>query len=160
MNRVVLFLLLGLLPYWGSGCLSPMGGTVQPLRLEEESQHGDPAFRASMRLVLDGLEADAALRPGSALAFYERSLQVDPSNPWSYLALARHAISNGRSAEGLAFLDKAEASLEERRDDERVRVHLIGLRGVARRDRALLAEAAQLAPDVWGDGRLDPAELR
>ncbi len=159
MKRIAWIVLCTLLPFWGSACVSPMG-RVAPLRLGEEARDGDAAYRASMRLVLDGLDADAQLRPGAALASYERSLQVDPSNPWSYLALARHSIANGRNAEGLAFLDKAEASLEARREDERVRVHLIGLRGAARGDRALLSEAAAIAPGVWGDGRLEPAELR
>ncbi len=160
LSRLLFALPILLASVWTAGCATPSGQTVDPFRLREAAARGDAATRASMRLVDEGLRADAAGRPASALAYYERSLQVDPSNPWPYLALARHALDAGRTARALGFLDKASAALGEERDDPRVRVHLTGLRGAAEGDPALRDEAAALAPLVWGDGRLSAEELR
>jgi len=146
--------------------LPPSG--VVPVRISSVASAGDPARRASTRLALEGVDADAAAQPAVAADRYARALQVDPTNPWVYLALARHRLDEGRPSEALAALDQAEARLRvEGALAPGVEVDVIGLRGSAfvasgnaDRGAALLREAAQSAPDIWGDGHLDAAELR
>jgi tetratricopeptide (TPR) repeat protein len=138
-----------------------------PLRIAE-LEGGDAARRASLRLVVEGLDADVEGQARLALGHYERALQVDPGNPLAYLALARHALEHGDPARALEALDQAELLLESQGErSESVEPHLIGLRGgaAAAEGRAseaavLLANADALAPSVWGDGRLDADELR
>lgn len=141
----------------------------EPMRLSELVGRGDPARRAGQLLVLRGLEEDGQARPVQARASYERALQVDPTNPYAYLALARHEIDAGEPERALAFLDQAETLLPGERDADpsRVESHLLGLRGAAllqmgrmAEGRALLTRARQLAPAVWDDARLDALELR
>ena len=102
-----------------------------------------------------------------ALGSYEEALRVDPTNPYAYLAIARHH-AEGEDPEGaLSFLDKADALLRaEGLLDDRVAPHLIGLRGQALYTSGRLASgleqlevAWELAPVVWADGRLTAAEL-
>lgn len=120
-----------------------------------------------MRLVLNGLEADSANAPDRARGSYEEALRVDSTNPYAYLALARHHAAVGDSESALSFLDKA-ASLfrAEGEPSPRVEPHLLGLRGQAlyesgQVDAGLpyLQQAWDLAPDVWTDGRLSAEEL-
>ena len=121
-----------------------------------------------MRLVDDGLAADVERNRARAQSRYERALQVDPANPFAYLAIARHEIGGPRPARALSFLDRTEALLRmEENESPRVLVHLIGLRGAAlqrsgREQEAVeyLDRAAAMAPDVWGDGVLTADELR
>jgi tetratricopeptide (TPR) repeat protein len=151
-----------------AGLRPPPLARVEPVRLSELASQGDPARRASQRLLLRGLEEEDAGRPALAQGQYERALQVDPTNPWVYLALARHELAAGTAARALPFLDQAESLLgREPGDPRRVEPHLLGLRGAAlvRSGRAaegapLLDRAAALAPGVWADGRLDASELR
>jgi tetratricopeptide (TPR) repeat protein len=166
--RIGLGVALGLLVGCGVA-RGPSRGVPEPaLRLSEVAHHGDPARRASMRLVLQGLDADAALRPAAALSSYERALQVDPNNPWAWLALARHEVEHGDPARALAELDKAEALLPAEGELSRgAAPHVTGLRGAALRaggrepqGLALLSDARRAAPDVWADGSLDASELR
>ena len=117
-----------------------------------------------MRLVMGGLDSDAAGRGAEALARYQRALQVDPNNPYAWLALARQEVFEGDPERGLSHLDKARALLGR---DESAAAHLAGLRGAAlvATGRAavgapFLQEARDLAPAVWGDGKLDAQELR
>ena len=99
---------------------------------------------------------------------YERALQIDASNPWVYLALARHYVEAGDAGHALAHLDRAEALLDAQEDGSPgARVHCDGLRGAAlalegnrTEARALLDSAARSAPGVWGDGELSASELR
>ena len=136
-------------------------------RLSEVVDQGDPARRASVRLVLDGLAADTTGGSTLALGRYERAIQVDPGNPYAYLALARYHADGVDPGRAMPFLDKAEALLRaERSLDPRVEAHVLGLRGSilwsqGRSDEAeeMLARARELAPTSWGDGRLDPDEL-
>ena len=76
---------------------------------------GDDQFRASQRLVLEGLDADERGEAARAHSRYERALQIDASNPWVYLALARHYIDQGEPGRALAHLDRAEALLDAQR---------------------------------------------
>ena len=163
---VQLALVLALAAFGCAGVLGPGGGG--DFHLSELASEGDPAFRASMRIVLDGLDADVAGDPDLALVRYERSLQVDPMNPYAYLALARHRVEGEDPASALPFLDKSRALLRAQGElTPGVEAHLDGLRGAAllasrRRNEAvpLLERARSLAPGAWSDGRLDADELR
>lgn len=172
MHRLALGALALALPLLGCGGLAapsalPPRGTVEPLRLSERATQGDPARRASQRLLLQGLEEDGRGRSDAALGQYDRALQVDPTNPFAYLALARHEVEWGSPARALEVLGQAEALLSDETDSLRVEPHLEGLRGAALQALGRSAEAAphlaaarRLAPGVWGDGRLDASELR
>jgi len=141
---------------------------VQPVRISELVEEGDAARRASQRLIVEGLEADTLGEQARARASYERAIQVDATNPYAYLAIARHHVDGARPEQALPFLDKATTLFEmQGEDSSRVRVHVIGLRGEAlyasgRIDEGVdyLEQARQMAPEVWGDGRLAPEELR
>jgi len=121
-----------------------------------------------MRLVLGGLDEDQALRPVQAETLYERALQVDPNNPFAYLALARHHVDGADPQRALAFLDKTDALLAHSAGrSPGLEANLVGIRGSAlyalgRVESALplLERARRLSPTVWDDGRLDAWELR
>jgi tetratricopeptide (TPR) repeat protein len=137
-------------------------------RLSSLEQSGDPARRASTRLLLEGLVRDAEGRPSKALSQYERALQVDPNNPYAYLVLARHHADGVEPARALVFLDRADALLgQEAYVPPGVQAHLVGLRGAALRasghadaGNPLLARARALDPDAWSDARLSARELQ
>jgi len=161
-RRLALLLLLVVAP----GCLLPPRERVEPLRISQRVGQGDASRRASLRLVLDGLDAEVARDAPRARSLYQRALQVDPTNPYAFLALARQAAEKGHIPLGLTYLQQAAAWLAEDPAREAARVHLEGLRGALLRQQgapeglALLRHAAELAPGVWGDGRLDARELR
>lgn len=151
-------------------CQIPLRGAApppEPLRISRQAPVGDAARRASARLVVQGLDAEVAGRSDEGVASYERALQVDPTNPAAFLALARHEIAEGDPDRGLAMLDQAEALYGDDADALGARAHLVGLRGEGLRAvgspqlaAPFLEEARQLAPSIWGDGRLDAQELR
>ncbi|MEE9606956.1 MAG: tetratricopeptide repeat protein [Myxococcota bacterium] len=155
-----------LLPALGLGCASVFG--TGPVRVSELTDDGDAPRRASMRLVERGLAADAAFQPSFALSRYERAIQVDPTNPFAYLALARHSLDGGEPERALEYLDQAEMFLQSQgQDSPRVEPHLDGLRGSAllaagrsTEGVPLLDRARRAAPSVWGDGYLSADELR
>ncbi len=163
--------LMGLLLI-GAGCVAPPGAwgpaPERSFRLGDLEGQGDPARRASNRLLAEGLDGDAQGRPSQALGLYERALQVDPTNPYAFLALARHHAEGVAPRRALSFLDKAEALLErETPVPPGVEAHLVGLRGAAlhaagRPELAapMLERARRMAPDAWSDGRLSARELR
>jgi tetratricopeptide (TPR) repeat protein len=121
-----------------------------------------------MRLVVEGLDAEIASAPQRALSRYQRAIQIDPGNPFAYLALARYYAAIADSERALEHLDRAQSLLDPDGDLYwRTEPHLRGLRGWALAGKGwsadaepLLAEARRLAPSVWGDGRLDASELR
>jgi tetratricopeptide (TPR) repeat protein len=139
-----------------------------PLRLSDTIAGGDDQFRASQRLVLEGLDADERGDAARARSRYERALQIDANNSWVYLALARHFVEQGDPGRALAHLDRAEALIDAQDPPSPgARVHCDGLRGAAlalegdeSEARPLLDSAARAAPDVWGDGVLSAEELR
>ena len=149
-----------------AGCRTAPGGRFpgEPLHLTQLASVGDPARRASMRLVMAGLDADERGRGAEASSSYQRALQVDPNNPYAWLALARQEVFEGDPDRGLAHLDKAQALLG---TDERAAAHLAGIRGaglvaIGRRPlgEPFLREARERAPRAWADGVLDASELR
>ena len=154
------------------GCALP-GYDASPrpgpsFRLSSLEQTGDPARRASNRLLLEGLGRDAQGLPAEALSQYERALQVDPNNPYAYLVLARHHAEGLEPARALAFLDRADALLgQEASVPPGVEAHVMGLRGAALRasgradaGHPWLAHARAMDPEAWGDARLSARELR
>jgi tetratricopeptide (TPR) repeat protein len=149
-----------------AGCQGPRAATLpgEPLHLSRVAREGDPARRASMRLVLSGIDADEAGRSAEASSLYERALQVDPTNPYAWLALARQEVFEGDPDRGLANLDKAETLLV---SDETAAAHVAGIRAAGLRAvgqgalaEPFLREARERAPAAWADGKLDAAELR
>lgn len=164
-----LWALCALLVFSGCALLPRLAPPSLPpaMRISDFIDHGTPKRRASTRLVLLGLEAGMEQRPAEALGFYDRALQLDPNNPMAYLALARHEIFEGSSAEqALVFLDQAETMLGRDANTPGIAVHLAGMRGAAL---AATGEAGQAAPYlqqamngalVWADGVLSAAELR
>lgn len=142
--------------------------TVESMRLSEVVNVGDPARRASLRLVLDGLEADASGQSDRALSQYEEAIGIDPTNAYAYLAIARHHADGDDPEWALSFLDKADSLFRaEGGVSPRVAPLLVGLRGQALYASGdvdaglpLLEQAWTLSPDVWSDGRLSASELR
>ena len=151
-----------------AGCPIPLTRHNEPVRVSEVVDVGDPARRASLRLVLSGLDADVLQKLQRALGNYERAIQVDPTNPFAYLAIARHHAESHDPSWALSFLDKAEALFRAQGDiSPRVTPHLVGLRGQAlyasgqiEEGALLLEQAWALAPEIWEDGRLSAEELR
>ena len=161
--RCVLALALGVA---SAGCRIPAGPGFpgEALHLSQLASSGDPARRASMRLVMAGLDADERGRGPGASSSYQRALQVDPNNPYAWLALARQEVFEGDPDRGLAHLDKAQALLG---TDGRAAAHLAGIRGAglaalgqSSRAAPYTNEARARAPGVWSDGKLDASELR
>lgn len=151
---------------WTAGCQVPVATTLpgEPLHVSRVAGEGDAARRASLRLVLSGLDADEAGRSAEASSLYERALQVDPTNPYAWLALARQEVFEGDPDRGLANLDKAEALLA---SDDAAAAHLAGIRAAGLRAvgqpglaEPFMREARERAPAAWADGKLDAAELR
>jgi tetratricopeptide (TPR) repeat protein len=151
------------------GCAGPTRAPREAaLRISEIDHLGDARRQASVRLVVQGLDAEIASTPERALSRYQLAIKTDPGNPFAYLALARHYAASADSERALEYLDRAQSLLD---PDGALypwaEPHLRGLRGWALEEagrsmdaRPLLAEARRLAPSVWGDGRLDASELR
>ncbi len=136
-------------------------------RFSDVAELGDARRRASNRLVGEALSESHADTP-RAPERIRRALQVDATNPWAYLALAREQVGRGEYEAAWAALDQAEARINaEGEIPLGVQAHLSGLRGrvLVSRDRSqaafpLFAEAERLAPAVWDDQHLNAAELR
>ena len=162
----VLGLLVALLQ-WGCHTPPPPPERVAPYKATDFLEKGDPARNASMRLVVQGLRSDEQKQYAAARASYERAIQVDATNPWAYLVLARYYVEQGDVSRVNSLLDQSAALFEAQGLREpRVGVHLLGLRGSAfvlqgrSADATLYLERAQeLAPEVWGDDQLEAGEL-
>ena len=157
--------LLGLLLL--AACAGPAPTQRGVLRLSELPAEGDSTRQASLRLVVQGLDADARGMGPSAEGLYARAIQVDPNNPYAYLALARKQVELGRLDAALASLDRAEALFDAEASAASAEAHLSGLRGAAllakgygAEARERLQRAALLDPVAWGDGDLRAVELR
>ena len=92
------------------GCAG-LGAGTGSLRISDIADQGDAERRASQQLVLDGLDSDINLLPDVALRQYETAIQVDPTNPYGYLAIARHHVDSEDPRRALPFLDQSEALL-------------------------------------------------
>jgi tetratricopeptide (TPR) repeat protein len=147
---------------------APGGAPVGSFRLTDVADAGDPERRSSMQLVLQGLDDDADVRSARALSSYENALRVDPSNPYAYLALARHYVYGPDPERALPYLDKCHSLLRSQGAwSPRVEAHLEGLRGAAltasgrtSRGRLHLERARTLDAAAWGDEYLAASELR
>lgn len=153
----------------GGPRLTPgFGPSARPLTASAALGLYDAARDGSLRLVIEGLDEDQAGRPSRALAKYQRAIRVDPTNPFAFLALARHHLEGDSADEAAAFLDQARALFEAQGDlGPSIDVWGLGLRAGIDRARgrnekadALLSQARRLSPEIWGDGRLSARELR
>lgn len=148
-----------------AGCATRPPSGAEPLRLSQV-QSDDPARRASLRLCMNGLDADAQGRHAAAQGDYERAIQVDPNNPYAYLVLARQSVETGDGQRALSYLSQAHTLLSsEDALTPGVEAHLFGLRGsalnlIGRPGDEDLARAQRMSPSVWADGQLAPEELR
>ncbi len=153
-----------------SGCAlrfaPPPGRPAPSLHVSDATLEGDATRRASLRLVLQGLDEDDEGRAAAARSSYERAIQIDATNPYAYLALARHEVDAQRWNRALEALDQAEL-LFGSEAPAGVEAHISGLRGAARLGKGygddaevLLDRATRIAPEVWSDGRLSADELR
>ena len=155
--RAAPLLALGLaLVAWGCMLPGPRIGLGPSLRLSEVVLEGDAARRASLRLVLDGLDADIGKDVRRARGLYARALQIDSGNPYAYLALARHLVAEGEASLALEHLVRSDDLFNAYElASPRVEVHMVGLRGVVLRldgrsaeADGLLARAARSAPGI------------
>jgi tetratricopeptide (TPR) repeat protein len=151
------------------GCAGPTRAPREAaLRIAEIDHLGDARRQASMRLVVEGLDAEIASMPQRALSRYQYAIKIDPGNPFAYLALTRYYAAIADSERALEHLDRAQSLLVPYPAFYRsAEPHLWGLRGWAFEEAgrlmeagSFLAEARALAPSVWDDGRLDASELR
>lgn len=123
---------------------------------------------ASLRLVIGGLDADAAGQPRRALASYQQAVRVDSTNPIAFLALARHHVAAGDPEEANAFLEQAKALFESQGEvGSAVDVYGLGLRAWIDRAQGRDSEAdarfdaaRQLSPEIWSDELLSAEELK
>ena len=151
----------------GGAAFRGIGPAEPRWRFSHVSGQGDAERRASNRLVAEALR-DSNAGSNRAVERIRRALQVDPTNPWAYLALAREQVVEGDARGALASVDQAEARLGlEGEIPPVLQAHLVGLRGAAEgawsetgESALLLNEAARLAPDEWRDGMLSASELR
>jgi tetratricopeptide (TPR) repeat protein len=89
-------------------------------------------------------------RTDEAVAAAEKAIALDPSEPYNYRQMAQALIFNGRTADGISYLDAAE------RVDPRLTFYQIYLRGLGqfcldRFDDAIasLEKMESMAPDAW-----------
>jgi tetratricopeptide (TPR) repeat protein len=165
--------LLLVLVGWLAGCAaigvpSSFGVSERPLTVTRALGEGDATRDASLRLVIAGLDDDAAGNPSRALASYQRAVRVDSTNSFAYLALARHHLEHGSAVEASAFLDQARSLFEaERRLGPAVDVWGVGLRAwIDRREgreadaQIRFEQARSLDFEIWMDDFLSAEELR
>ncbi len=152
----------------GRGLSGAFRDVDQPLTTSRALGQGDATRDASLRLVIAGLDDDEAGRPSRALASYQRAVRVDPTNPFAYLALARHHLEYHSGEEASAFLEQARSRFEmEGQLGPAVDVWGIGLRAWIDRSRGRDAiadsrfeTARTLSPEIWEDEQLSAGELR
>lgn len=146
----------------------PPSPPAPPLTAHAALGRYDARRDASLRLVIEGLDAESAGDATRGLAIYQRAVRLDPTNPIAYLALARHHVATGRPEEASAFLDQARVLFESEGElGASVDVWGIGLRAWIDRAEGHDAEANSrfeaaraLAPDIWGDELLSADELK
>lgn len=147
---------------------TPVPAPAPPLTASAALGRYDARRDGSLRLVIEGLESDAAGEPARALASYQRAVRLDATNPIAFLALARHHVATGNPEEASAFLDQARALFEsEGEHGASVDVWGLGLRAwidraEGREDEAdsRFEAARELSPGIWRDELLSADELR
>jgi tetratricopeptide (TPR) repeat protein len=152
----------------GVGVSTPLHRSEAPLTASRALGQGDATRDASLRLVIAGLDEDEAGRPSRAVASYQRAIRVDSTNPFPYLALARHHLEYGSVGEASAFLEQSRALFEaEGRLGPDVDVWGLGLRawidrGMGRESAAdaRFDAARELSPEIWADELLSADEMR
>jgi tetratricopeptide (TPR) repeat protein len=154
--------------FLSSGCASlPGSSRYGAVTVAEQLDQGDAERRASMRLVVAGLEADAASDRVQALNEYGAALRIDALNPYAYLAMARHLATGGDPERAFSFLDQAESLFgAQGTEANEIEAHLVGIRGMALwtqgyagKATPYLERAQELAPKLWGDQWLSAQEL-
>ena len=166
-HRVALRLIFAALLVESFGCALRLAPPPESAaHFSAAAAEGDATRRASMRLLVQGLDSDSAGHANAALSSYERAIQIDSTNPYAYLALARHEVEEQRWDRAGEALDQA-ALLFGAHPPLGVEAHLAGLRGATAQGKGYGAQAAplldrarQLAPTVWADGELRADELR
>lgn len=164
-TEAILLVVLGALS--GACAALPGGPGRDPIHISELVDQGDPVRRASQRLLVEGLEADAAGADARAKGRYERAIQLDPTNPYAYLTFARFEVERRRATQARAWLDQTVALFDAAGGlPSGVEAHVIGLGGAVEAIRGNRTDAARdlerarrLAPVVWGDGYLSAEEL-
>lgn len=167
-RTVVLLIAVSLTACTGLNFSGSRGPAELPLTVTRALGQVDSTRDASLRLVIAGLDEDTAGRSDRALASYQRAVRVDSTNPFAYLALARHHLEDDSLDEASAFLDQARALFENSQGlGAAVDVWGVGLRAGIDRERGHdeLADrrfeaARNLSPEIWDDERLSSAELR
>lgn len=147
---------------------APLPVPEPPLTASAAIGRYDARRDASLRLVIEGLEADSAGDPSRALASYQRAVRLDATNPIAFLALARHHVASGNAEDASAFLDQARALFESEGEiGSSVDVWGVGLRAwidraQGRDDEAdsRFQAARELSPEIWRDELLSADELR
>lgn len=148
--------------------MHPPAPVEPPLTASAALGRYDARRDASLRLVIAGLDADAAGDPARGLASYQRAVRLDATNPIAFLALARHHVANGDPEEASAFLDQARALFESEGElGSSVDVFGIGLRAWIDRAEGHDAEAdsrfqaaRELSPEIWRDELLSADEMK
>lgn len=146
----------------------PPAPSGPPLTASAALGRYDARRDASLRLVIAGLDADAAGDPARALASYQRAVRLDATNPIAFLALARHHVASGDPEEASAFLDQARALFESEGEfGSSIDVFGIGLRAWIDRAEGRDAEAdsrfqaaRELSPEIWRDELLSADEMK
>ena len=146
----------------------PPAPLAPPLTASAALGRYDARRDASLRLVIAGLDFDAAGEPSRALASYQRAVRLDATNPIAFLALARHHVATGNPEDASAFLDQARALFESEGElGSSVDVWGVGLRAwidraQGREDEAdsRFDAARELSPEIWRDELLSADELR
>ncbi len=140
--------------------------TAPPFRLSQVAEQGDPERQASTRLILDGLDFDRSGQRAQARSQYQLALQLDPGNPYAYLAFARHFAESSEPKRAFSYLDKLDGLLALEDSPAGLEAHRLGVWGTAlrasgREEEGLLRleRARELSPDVWRDGHLSAEEL-
>ena len=145
---------------------SPPEIAPPPFHLSEIAEQGDAQRRASTRLILDGLDFDRQGRRAQARSQYQLALQLDPGNPYAYLAFARHFAESTQPDRAFSYLEKLDGLLSLEEVPGGLEAHRLGVWGTALRasgryeeGQALLRRAAELSPLPWEDGHLSAEEL-
>ena len=120
---------------------------VEPFRIGDVAGEGDAARRASTRLVLGGLDAEASGNASRGRSLHERALQVDPTNPYAFLALGDQSLAAGRMDEAEAYYQRALRLSSDRADAQAALGQLAIEKDLIEEAEEWLAKARESNPD-------------